>query len=499
MQKRCLFLLGMVVFTTTLFAQKVANVAIDKTNLSLRGGPVVVGQTTISAPGPGKVVLRFDGLCLSSPGDRIVLAASKTANWGINDDCVELESANDDVNSNTFSHTRVYDVAAGDHTFYAVAENFYETDGSGMASLYGHLTAEWYPEEAGKPFARHIGIFSENIPVEGAPVPFNVLTFNAPEAGKVLVRFDGKCVSSFGDLMYFAASNNIAWTNYEGSTSNEVIDNDLNRFSFSHARVYDVQPGNHSFYAVAENFFETYGNGFASIYGSLTAIFYPNSAAAKVSNTPVSTPFGVNTEGPIVTMAQANMNVPVSGKIVANFLGTGIGSFGDKVRIGLSGTQTWEPQDGSILLEPYSSDLNRTSFSQTRVYSVAPGNHTYFAQIQNVDEFEGSGLAVVYANLNLEYFPDGSVGQVEPAVLQSIKLYPNPASNWVRVEFPDLATEEAEFFLIDSAGKVVKSLEKTGSDATNQMNWDVETLPKGVYFLQVRHASGTVMRTLVKM
>jgi hypothetical protein len=498
MHVRYTLAISLLLFSAAVNAQKVVNDVIDQANISLRGGVKEVGKVTLSAPGPGKVIVRFDGVCYSSPGDRVMLAASNTLGWGMNDGCVEVESVSDEINSNTFSHTRAYDVIAGDHNFYAVAENIFETDGSGIASIYGHLTAEWYPEEPGKPFARHIGFFSENIPVEGGPVPFNVLTVNAPEAGKVLVRFDGKCVSSYGDLMYFAASNNLAWTNYEGSTSNEVIDNDLNRFSFSHARVYDVPPGNHSYYAIAENFFETYGNGFASIYGSLTAIYYPNSSAAKVTSIPVSTPFGVNIEGPVVNMAQSTVNAPVAGKMVVNLAGTGLGSFGDKIRIGVANTQIWEPLDGSITFRPYSSDLNRTSFSHTRVYDVAPGNHTYNALIQNIEHFEGSGLAVVYANMNIEFFPDGSVTTAEPMMLQSILVSPNPATDFVQVEIPDLIAEEAQFQMFDQAGRLIHVLHKSASEPLQHIRWDLSTLPGGLYFIQVKHDSGTIVRKLVK-
>lgn len=499
MNQRYLYALCILLFSAALAAQKVANTPVQQINLSLRGGPKVVGQVTLTAPGPGTVILRFDGHCLSSPGDRIMLAASNTANWGSNDGCVELESASDDINSNTFSHTRAYEVAAGDHVFYAVAENHTEMDGSGMASIFGHLTAEWYPEEPGKPFARHTGFYAENIPVEGGPVPFSALTINAPEAGKVLLRFDGKCVSSFGDLMYFAASNNLSWTQFEGSTSNEVIDNDLNRFSFSHARVYDVQPGSHTYYAIAENFFETYGNGFASIYGSLTAVFYPNSASTTINHLPVTTLLGVNIEGPIVSIAHATVQAPVKGKIVVNLAGTGIGSFGDKIRIGVADIQSWEPEDGSITFEPYSSDLNRTSFSQTRVYEVEAGTHSLYALIQNVEEFEGSGLAVVYANMTTEFIPETSSTTVEPALLQSIGISPNPATDIIRIDFPNLAAEEVQFILSDPSGGVVRTQHKAAGEVMEQLTWIAENLPTGLYYLQVRHASGTVVKPIAKM
>ncbi len=152
-----LFLLGFVslFFFPALFAQVVAFSNVNKPNINLRGNPVVVGQVMINAPGNGRVILRFDGHCVSTEGDRIILAASNNTNWGANDGSIELEAADSDVNSNAFSHTRAYEVTGGQNTFYAVAQNALEMDGNGIASVYGTLTAEWFPAvpEPGKAFA----------------------------------------------------------------------------------------------------------------------------------------------------------------------------------------------------------------------------------------------------------------------------------------------------------------------------------------------------------
>ncbi|MDO8368967.1 MAG: T9SS type A sorting domain-containing protein [Saprospiraceae bacterium] len=482
---------------SSLFSQKVAHTGISKTNISLRGNAVVLGQVTINAPSAGKVILRFDGHCLSSEGDRIVLAASQTTNWGPNDECVELEAANVDVNSNAFSHTRAYDVPAGDQTFYAVAQNFFEMDGSGTASIYGSLTAEWFPEIHGKAFARHKGFFYENIPVEGAPTAFNSLTIDAPVSGKVLVRFDGKCVSSYGDLMFFAASNTPTWSDYDGSTSNEVIDNDLNRFSFSHARMYNVAAGSHTFYAVVENFYEVYGNGFASVYGSLTVQFYPETEGQTLTFQPVTTPFGVNIEGPPVTVGQISLNAPVEGKVEINFVGTCIGSNGDQLRLAASNTPNWGPEDNNITFEPYSSDLNRMSFSHTRVYDVAAGNHDFYAVVQNYEEFEGSGLAVIYASFTAKYFPEGMIAVQEPEAFRSVKVWPNPASDFVHVEFAELSGEAFSLALCDQNGRILKTFEKSALDFSQQLKWEVSGLPAGTYFVKFTNTSGTALRPLI--
>lgn len=499
MKKTVLFSLFLLGFLPVLFAQVVAHTGISQTNINLRGNPVVIGQVTINAPANGKVILRFDGYCISAEGDRIILAASETNTWGENDGSVELEAADGDVNSNSFSHTRSYGVDLGENTFYAVAQNALEMDGNGVASIYGNLTAEWFPiPSAGKAFAEHKGFFYENVFVEGAPTAFGSITIDAPVSGKVLVRFDGKCVSSYGDLMFFAASDTPTWSNYDGSSSNEVIDDDLNRFSFAHVRIYDVEPGSHTFYGVAENYYETYGNGFASISGNLTVQFYPAAAVTAPAFQTITTPFGINIEGPPVVVAQLEVDAPVAGKVELNFTGTCIGNHGDQIRLAASDVPNWMPNEGNIIFEPYSSDLNRVSFSHTRVYDIAPGNHGFYAVVQNHEEYEGSGLAVVYASFTAKYFPEGVITAEEPEAFSKISISPNPASDFVQIDYPSLAQEAFSLTLCDLEGRILKIFEKSALDFSEQLKWEVSSLPAGTYFIKFTNSSGTAAKQIIR-
>jgi hypothetical protein len=114
---------------------------INQTSINVRGAPVTLATVTISAPGPGFVNVHFDGQGFPSAGDRLVLAASDKADWGVNDGNIGLNARG------SFSHSRVYPVAAaGDVTYYAVAENFVDQGGDGKASIYGQLTVTFYPK-----------------------------------------------------------------------------------------------------------------------------------------------------------------------------------------------------------------------------------------------------------------------------------------------------------------------------------------------------------------
>ena len=118
--------------------------SLAKTGVNVRTGAVALDSVTLTASTDGKVLVTFDGKCTSDLGDRIVLAASDTRDWGINAGAVGVEAPSTAVNGNSFSHTRSYDVTAGTHTYYAVAHNYVETTGSGLASVYGSLTAKFY-------------------------------------------------------------------------------------------------------------------------------------------------------------------------------------------------------------------------------------------------------------------------------------------------------------------------------------------------------------------
>jgi len=280
MKRLMLSFVGFFIFFISIIVQCVAqpivwHQGISQTNIDVRGAPVTVGQLTINAPSSGTAVVRFDGSCYASVGDLIVLAASNTADWGVNDGNVSVESVNSDVNHHPFSHTRVYHVSAGNHTFYAVAENYVEQAGTGRTSIYASLTVEFFPDISMEAFAEHQGISQTNIDVRGAPVTVGQLTINAPSSGTAVVRFDGSCYASVGDLIVLAASNTANWGVNDGNVSVESVNSDVNHHPFSHTRVYQVAAGNHTFYAVAENYVEQAGTGRTSIYASLTIEFFP--------------------------------------------------------------------------------------------------------------------------------------------------------------------------------------------------------------------------------
>ncbi len=240
---------------------------IEQTGIDVRTDPVAVGQININPTMSGTAIVRFNGYCISSPGDRIVLAASDTPDWGINDGNTSCEAIDTDYNSNSFSHTRVYEIGPGSHTFYAVAHNYVETDGSGEASIYATLTVEFIPDMYNTnvipAFTGINGNFNLNTNTSIASV-----AINAPEDGAVIATFDGLAIPD--GFLLLGVSDQTELIAFGVGVS--AYDDDVNSFPFSHTQAYTVNAGMHNFYATGDIWTGTT----TWVYGSLTATFVAN-------------------------------------------------------------------------------------------------------------------------------------------------------------------------------------------------------------------------------
>jgi len=82
---------------------------------------------------------------------------------------------------------------------------------------------------------------------------------------------------------------------------------------------------------------------------------------------------------------------------------------------------------------------------------------------------------------------------------QFFKLYPNPATSTVNLQFIDDKTGKLSIGIYDVNGKLVmnEELSKDQSLMTKQIG--VSKLTPGMYYLEIRHADGTKMvRPFVK-
>lgn len=140
-------------------------------------------------------------------------------------------------------------------------------------------------------------------------------------------------------------------------------------------------------------------------------------------------------------------------------------------------------------LEVESEDEYFSEFNQrVRDICVNPTTGAVYVAF-NGPQYPGSGPNIIKEFVNLEY---GANSVAEANIEQEIKLYPNPASDVVNLEFDDnfLGTS---YQVISFTGQTVeRDIVKQ-----NKMELDVTTWATGKYYLVATSQIGTVTRTFI--
>ena len=499
---RILLLIAFLAFQQNAFAQtRMWHQEIAQTNIDLDGPTSVLGSVTINVPADGKVEVRFDGYCIADTNDMIVLAASDTNDWDVNDGNIGVFAHDIDVDKLSFSHTRSYSISAGSKTYYAVGQNYVCTDGSGFASVYGMLTVVYFPDTSNS-MLEHAG-FDYNGNVRGAPVAVQSVNLNPTVPGKVVVRFDGLCTPDAGDRIYLAASNSASWGPFDGSV---YVENDnpavcVSDIPFSHTRVYSISPGFYTFYAVAENATEMNGSGDIAIYASLTVSFYPDAGNVVVNSMPIFSQAVSLSNGPM-DLGMLNLNAMTDGNVLVHFDGICESDTGDRIILAASDTLDYTSGSGSIEIEAWSTNVNENSFAHSTAYAVNAGSHAFHALGDNDFETDGTGDATIYGTLLAIFFPmmNTSVGD-DPASSLDINIYPNPSNELATISFNLTGRQYVKIDLYDITGRWIRTLADGNWNAgRRELSFDARNEQAGIYFLKfdLGNSSRTEKLTLIK-
>lgn len=82
---------------------------------------------------------------------------------------------------------------------------------------------------------------------------------------------------------------------------------------------------------------------------------------------------------------------------------------------------------------------------------------------------------------------------------QLVEFYPNPASNYLHINFSEFVENTVEMNVIDTKGSIVMSRLFGGNEITLQQNLDISTLPAGIYNMQLNiDNAAAVSKTFIK-
>lgn len=122
------------------------------------------------------------------------------------------------------------------------------------------------------------------------------------------------------------------------------------------------------------------------------------------------------------------------------------------------------------------------------------GNKKYFWRVMAFNDFDSSGYDEKF-NFTTEPKSNVNISQLE----KNIALYPNPASNYVKIDLSKLGNIPKSIKLIDSKGKVLKSYDY--KIKSSQLNYDFEIngLPSGQYIIRLQFEKFTISKRFVKL
>ena len=449
----------------------------------------VIGRLDLDFPVDGKVFVQFDGEGFGDTLDRIILAANDQPDWGTNDGNVSFVS-NEKGEGNCFSHTRTFSVTAGQHSFYAVAHNYVDNGGSGIASIFGTLSVEFIPQND--------EIISESsITVDEyealQPVAFDSITIEASGAGKVELRLNGNLDVNFGDVMLVAITDTKNWSfsdpnniALEATAPNEYY------VGFSFTRVVDIpKAGVYTFYAMAQRGYEEEGSGYIYAYTNFHARFYSSTSDNVVLGRKIiEDDFNLGQD--LRLMDSINLNVPNSGKVEIRFDGELQSSLGHQILLAASNSPSYALENGSVILEATDADLDRHTFVHTQVYDVEPGTHTYYVM---AEDYLGDGTAIdLHGHFLVKYYPESVVSANEALFTElPFEIWPNPATDRISIQYQH-AEEPMTISILDLQGHVVRQKRNmvSGSDL------ETTTLPAGIYIVQLSNGKENGYKMLVK-
>lgn len=113
------------------------------------------------------------------------------------------------------------------------------------------------------------------------PVVLDSIDMDLPKPGKVWLKLEGTAKISVGDVITLGTHYYPIWQTNDGNTNVYALDSAHLQSGFGINRTFDLPKGKSTFYAVAQNWTDKKGDGYADVKGKLTVMYEPEDNEGK--------------------------------------------------------------------------------------------------------------------------------------------------------------------------------------------------------------------------
>lgn len=447
----------------------------------------VLAKLDVALPNDGKVMVRFDGHCQSSPGDRIIVAASNIEKWQTNEGNLGLYAYKVESNNQSFAHQRVYDVTAGLQTFYAIGQNFVDTDGSGIASIHGTLIVEYYPNSPevyvfnGQGILKYPIILNENAQIISSQ------KVNIPDKGKVLVHLATSVYSLSNNELEIALNDSEIWPMNDFTSPVNIVNSYATRYA-SISKIFEVESGEHEFFMLAKKNAGDMTNTNNAFYANMTVQFFPEGEETNVLKTDELVSEKINSNSQISNLGKLKIEAPHKGKVIIQASGKYKIQSQQTAIFEIATTNLTEISNPDLKVQKLHDNHGEEYFSVTKIFEIEKGYNEFnfygkFDQsAESLTDGEVTGL------FTLKYVADPLISSIDGQdnqVYQKYAVFPNPVSDHLYLKVNDSIQECHKVMLKDVSGKVVRQFD----------HWvefiDFSQLSDGIYILSI-HKGKTI-------
>ena len=79
-----------------------------------------------------------------------------------------------------------------------------------------------------------------------------------------------------------------------------------------------------------------------------------------------------------------------------------------------------------------------------------------------------------------------------------VKIYPNPAENYINIDFQSAADTEIEILIYNTVGQLVLEQKGNSKILGSDYRMDVSPLSKGLYFIRIKSDWASVSQQFIK-